>query len=53
LTKEHQKEITDLKNIISELENDQSDIFEMLSKKYKLLKQKVLKETAPNITKFI
>jgi DNA gyrase/topoisomerase IV subunit A len=53
LTKEHQQEITDLQNIISELENDQSDIFEMLTKKYKTLKTKVLKVTAPNTTKFI
>jgi DNA gyrase subunit A len=53
LTKEHQQEITDLQNIIGELENDQSDIFEMLAKKYKAIKQKVLKETTPNTTKFI
>lgn len=53
LTKEHQQEITDLQNIIAELENDQSDIFEMLSKKYKVIKQKVLKETTANTTKFI
>lgn len=53
LTKEHKQEITDLQNIISELENDQSDIFEMLSKKYKNLKQKVLKEISPNTTKFV
>lgn len=53
LTKEHQQEITDLQNIISELENDQSDIFEMLAKKYKAVKQKVMKEIAPNTTKFI
>lgn len=53
LTKEHQQEITDLQNVIAELENDQSDIFEMLSKKYKAIKQKVLKETAANTTKFI
>ena len=53
LTKEHQQEITDLQNIISELENDQSDIFEMLSKKYKSVKQKVVKVIAPNTTKFI
>ena len=38
---------------ISELENDQSDIFEMLAKKYKTIKQKVLKEVTPNTTKFI
>ena len=53
LTKEHQQEIIDLQNIISELENDQSDIFEMLTKKYKIVKQKVLKEITPNATKFI
>lgn len=53
LTKEHQQEITDLQNIISELENDQSDIFEMLTKKYKAVKQKVLKVVSPNTTKFI
>ena len=33
--------------------NDQLDIFEMLAKKYKAVKQKVLKEIAPNTTKFI
>jgi DNA gyrase/topoisomerase IV subunit A len=53
LTKEHNKEITDLENIIIELENDQSDIFEMLTKKYKLMKQRVLKEVAANKTTFI
>lgn len=53
LTKEHQQEITDLQNIIDELENDQSDVFEMLTKKYKVIKQKVLKEVSPNTTKFI
>jgi hypothetical protein len=53
LTKEHQQEINDLIDIINELENDQSDIFEMLTKKYKAIKQKVLKETTPNTTKFI
>ena len=53
LTKEHQKEITDLQQLITELENDQSDIFEMLSKKYKTLKQKISKEIMPNTTKFI
>jgi hypothetical protein len=53
LTKEHKQEIIDLQTTISELENDQSDIFEVLSKKYKALKQKVLKEIAPNTTKFI
>jgi hypothetical protein len=53
LTKEHQQEIVDLQNIISELETDQSDIFEMLTKKYKAVKAKVLKEIASNTTKFI
>ena len=53
LTKEHQQEIDDLIDVITELENDQSDIFEMLTKKYKAVKQKVLKEIAPNTTKFI
>ncbi len=53
LTKEHYQEITDLQNIITDLENDQSDIFEMLTKKYKSMKQRVLKEISPNITKFI
>jgi hypothetical protein len=53
LTKAHDQEIIDLQNIISELENDQSDIFEMLAKKYKNIKSRVLKETSLNTTKFI
>lgn len=53
LTKEHQQEIIDLKNTIAELENDQADIFEMLLKKYKTVKAKVLKEIQPNKTTFI
>lgn len=53
LTREHQQEITDLQNIINELENDQSDIFEMLLKKYKMLKQKVLKTISTNLTHFV
>ena len=53
LTKEHQKEIDDLKAVILALETDQSDIFEMLTKKYKDMKQKVLNEVAVNTTKFI
>jgi hypothetical protein len=53
LTKAHDQEITDLQNIISDLENDQSDIFEMLTKKYKTMKQKVLKAVAVNTTRFI
>lgn len=53
LTKEHQQEITDLQRIIANLENDQSDIFEMLSKKYKTIKQKVLKELSSNTSRFV
>jgi hypothetical protein len=53
LTKAHDQEITDLQKIIDDLENDQSDIFEMLTKKYKALKTKMLKVIAPNTTKFI
>jgi hypothetical protein len=53
LTKEHQQEITDLQNVITDLENDQSDIFEMLTKKYRAIKSRVLKEIAPNTTRFI
>jgi hypothetical protein len=53
LTKEHKKEIDDLKSIILELENDQSDIFEMLAKKYRDIKIKVIKAAATNCTKFI
>jgi topoisomerase-4 subunit A len=53
LTKEHHKEIAELQHIIAELENDRSDIFEMLLKKYKDMKTKILKVVAPNSTKFI
>ena len=53
LTKEHQQEITDLQTLISELENDQSDIFEMLLKKYKTMKQRVVKAITSNLTKFV
>jgi DNA gyrase/topoisomerase IV subunit A len=53
LTKEHQQEITDLQQFIAELQNDQSDIFEMLFKKYKNIKQRILKEVEKNITRFI
>ena len=53
LTKEHQQEITDLKKLISDLEADKSDIFEMLLKKYKDMKQRVLKVIATNSTRFI
>ena len=53
LTKEHQKEIADLQCLINKLENDQSDIFEMLVEKYKDMKQKVLKVVQTNTTRFI
>ena len=52
LTKEHNKEITDLQNLITELEADKSDIFEMLLKKYKTMKQRVVKAIAANNTVF-
>lgn len=44
LTKEHNKEITDLEKVIKDLENDNSDIFEFLLKKYTSMKKKVLAE---------
>ena len=53
LTKEHQQEITELQKVITDLENDQSDIFEMLTKRYKSLKQRLLKESSLNVTSFI
>lgn len=53
LTRGHEKEIEDLKNIIKELNNDKSDIYEMLLKKYKTLKPKILKEINKNTTAFI
>ena len=53
LTKEHHKEIIDLQNVINGLENDQSDIFEMLSKKYKIMKREIAKVIASNTTTFI
>jgi hypothetical protein len=53
LTKEHFQEIVDLQNIITELETDQSDIFEMLAKKYRSVKTKMLKEIAKNETIFL
>jgi topoisomerase-4 subunit A len=53
LTKAHDQEILDLQNTISELENDQSDIFEMLTKKYKGMKTRVLKEIAKNTSRFV
>lgn len=53
LTKEHAQEILDLKNTIQGLENDQSDVFEMLLKKYKIVKAKVAKTLTPNSTTFV
>ena len=52
LTKEHKKEISDLEKIINNLKNDQSDIYEMLCKKYKNVKIKMLKEVNKNETIF-
>lgn len=52
LTKEHSQEITDLIKLISELENDQADIYEMLLQKYKKVKTKMLKEINKNVTIF-
>ena len=53
LTKAHDQEIIDLTNLIAELKTDKSDIFEMLAKKYKTIKTKVLKEINPNETTFL
>lgn len=53
LTRAHQQEIDDLIVLIAELETDKSDIFEMLLKKYKAIKPKVLKEVAKNETAFV
>jgi len=53
LTRGHEKEIDDLKNLIKELNADESDIYEMLLKKYKTLKPKMLKEMVKNTTAFV
>ena len=53
LTKEHKQEITDLQLLIDNLENDKSDIFEMLLKKYRAIKPRVLKSIAANVTSFV
>lgn len=53
LTKGHEKEIEDLEKIIEDLNTDKSDIYEMLLKKYKTLKPKILKEMNKNTTAFI
>ena len=41
LTKEHSQEIIDLKSDINELVNDQNDIYEFLTKKYKNIKKEI------------
>lgn len=53
LTKEHMKEITDLQKLIEDLEADKSDIFEMLLKKYKSIKAKLVKIISANTTVFV
>lgn len=55
LTKEHNKEITDLKDLIKSLEEDDRDIYEFLINKYKEVKKKVLKKVENKFieTKFI
>ena len=55
LTKEHNKEITDLKDLIKSLEEDDRDIYEFLVNKYKEVKKKVLKKVENKFieTKFI
>ena len=41
LTREHSQEMIDLKNEIDELVNDQNDIYEFLTKKYKNIKKEI------------
>ncbi len=53
LTKEHMKEITYLQKLIEDLEADKSDIFEMLLKKYKSIKAKLVKIISANTTVFV
>ncbi len=53
LTKEHTQEIIDLQTLIASLEADHSDIYEMLIKKYKVVKTKMLKEINKNVTVFV
>lgn len=53
LTKEHTSEITELVDAIDALKTDKADIFEMLIKKYRVVKTKMLKEVAKNETTFI
>lgn len=44
LTKEHKEELVKLENDIKELENDKSDIYEFLIKKYKEIKRELNKK---------
>ena len=53
LTKAHDQEILDLQNLITSLEADHSDIYEMLIKKYRAVKTKMLKEINENVTIFV
>jgi len=53
LTKAHQQEIDDLVKLIADLEADKSDIYEMLLKKYRTVKSKILKEINENTTVFL
>jgi hypothetical protein len=53
LTRAHDQEILDLQKLIKELEDDHSDIFEMLIKKYRAVKNKMLKEINENVTIFV
>jgi regulator of sigma D len=53
LTKAHDQEILDLQKLIKELEDDHSDIYEMLIKKYRAVKNKMLKEINENVTIFV
>ena len=52
LTKDACK-ISELKNLINTLQEDKSDIYEMLLKKYKSIKSKIVKEIAKNETTFV
>lgn len=55
LTREHSKELEDIRSSISELENDKSDIYEFLSKKYKSMRKEISKVIGSKFkpTKFV
>jgi topoisomerase-4 subunit A len=53
LTKAHDQEILDLQKLIKELEDDHSDIYQMLIKKYRTVKNKMLKEINQIVTIFV